>query len=74
MVTSKYYYINDVPVQIRYLPSGDIAVWHPVNIGISNIIESICRNRGRWDRQYNNWIVFKQYKFQVILDIERRGN
>jgi hypothetical protein len=74
MVISKYYYINNVPVQIRFLPSGDIAIWHPCNKEIAYIIDGVCRNRGRWNSHYNNWIVFSQFKHKVISDIKSRGS
>lgn len=73
MIKIETYYIQKVTVQIRFLPSGDIAIWHPCNPSLANIIDGICRNRGRWDRHYNNWIVFSQFKFRVINDIKSRG-
>jgi len=60
------YHINNVPVYIRNLPSGDIAVWHPIHEYVGHVVESICRHRGRWNSQYNNWIVFSNFKYQVL--------
>jgi hypothetical protein len=60
------YYINDVPIYVRKLPSGDIAVWHPINEQVGKIIESFCRNQGRWNSHYNNWIVYSQFKYRVL--------
>ena len=73
MIKIDTYYIQHISVQIRHLPSGDIAIWHPFNLFLADIIDSICRNRGRWDRQYNNWIVFSQFKFGVISEIKSKG-
>lgn len=74
MIVSKYYYINDIPIQIRYLPSGDIAIWHPFNIEIAEIISSFCRGYGHWEGQYKNWIVFAAFKESVITAIENRSD
>ncbi|NOS97993.1 MAG: hypothetical protein HOP25_05925 [Methylotenera sp.] len=63
------YHINNVPVYVRNLPSGDIAVWHPINEQVGKVVESICRNHGRWHSRYNNWIVFSKYKYLVLNDL-----
>jgi len=73
MVICKYYYINHVPVQIRHLPSGDIAVWHPFNAEIAEIVSGFCRGYGYWDSNYNNWVIFAGFKHTVICLIERRS-
>ncbi|HPV31909.1 MAG TPA: hypothetical protein PLW03_03830 [Methylotenera sp.] len=63
------YHINNVPVYVRKLPSGDIAVWHPINEEVGKVVEYICRNHGRWNSQYNNWIIFSKYKYRVLNDL-----
>lgn len=35
-------------VETRELPSGDMAVWHPMSSGLRDIVEPICRRRGHW--------------------------
>ncbi|AWI78872.1 hypothetical protein CEW87_05570 [Parazoarcus communis] len=64
-------HIHGVPIHLRPLPSGDMAVWHPCNDPIRAIVEPICRNRGRWEGQYQNWIVFHQ--FRAIVSDELRA-
>jgi hypothetical protein len=51
------FHVLGVPVFTRILPSGDIAVWHPYNSAIREVVEPICRERGYWQSRYNNWIV-----------------
>lgn len=69
------YHIMNIPIHVRKLPSGDIAIWHPYNEQARLIVETICRNRGRWNGQYNNWIVFSIYKQQVLIALENaKGN
>lgn len=51
------FHVLGVPVFTRSLPSGDMAVWHPYNEAIRNVVEPICRERGYWQSRYNNWIV-----------------
>lgn len=46
-----------VPVFTRCLPSGDMAVWHPYNSAVREVVEPICRDKGYWQSRYNNWIV-----------------
>lgn len=70
MLNSETVYFNNVPVQIRYLPSGDVAVWHPINKQTADFIDQICRGCGRWDGRYNNWIVFSQFKTAIINKIK----
>lgn len=38
--------IRGVLIEIRPLPSGDMAVWHPCNENIRAIIVPICRACG----------------------------
>jgi hypothetical protein len=60
-------------VKTRELASGDITVWHPVNEALREIVEPICRNRGHWKAEYNNWIVFRQFSDSVLADLEAQG-
>ena len=62
----RIYHIMNVPIHVRKLPSGDIAIWHPYHKQTRSIGETICRNRGHWNDQYNNWIVFSGHKQQVL--------
>lgn len=60
-------------VEARELPSGDLAVWHPVNAGIRDIVQPICRGRGYWNAEFKNWIVFRQFAGTVLSDLETQG-
>lgn len=60
-------------VETRELPSGDIAVWHPMSEDIRGIVEPICRGRGHWKAEFNNWIVFRQFAGAVLADLESQG-
>jgi len=61
--------INGVPVWIRPLAHGDIAVWHPFNLVTRRVVKAACRGRGRWSGQYNNWIVFRQFANLVLSEL-----
>ena len=61
--------IEGVPVSLRPLPSGDLAVWHPCNERVRARVEPICRDRGRWETRYNNWIIFRQFRAQVVHEL-----
>lgn len=58
--------IQGVPVFARSLPSGDMAVWHPFNDAIREIVEPLCRDKGYWQPRYNNWIVLAGYAELVL--------
>jgi hypothetical protein len=68
------YYINNIPVYIRDLPSGDIAVWHPYDIALGKVIYQICFGKGYWNTKYKNWLIFSGFANVVIGDIEARGS
>jgi hypothetical protein len=60
-------------VKTRELQSGDIAVWHEMSAGLRDIVEPICRGRGHWNAEFNNWIVFQQFAHAVLADLETQG-
>jgi len=60
-------------VETRDLPSGDMAVWHPMSIALRDIVEPICKGRGHWKAEFNNWIVFRQFVSAVLADLEAQG-
>ena len=67
------YHIRNVPVYVRNLQSGDVAIWHPFNESARIVVEGICRNHGHWDGRYNNWIVFANYKHRVMEAFDSAG-
>ena len=66
MYETSQFYIRGVPVRVRTLLSGDIAVWHPYHEQVRSIVEPICRGRGHWQSCYRNWIVFRYFSAVVI--------
>ncbi|MHB1099635.1 MAG: hypothetical protein ACYCZR_08780 [Burkholderiales bacterium] len=50
--------IRGTPVVARKLPFENVAVWHPYDPGVREVVEGACRGRGRWNKKYRNWIVF----------------
>lgn len=58
--------IGGVKVLAKPLPYANVKVWHPVNQRAREIVEPICRNRGRWHGGYNNWIVFDRHWPEVL--------
>lgn len=65
--------IGGVPIFVADLPSGDMKVWHPYNERIRQIVEPICRGRGRWNSYYRNWIVFAPFKPVVMSELRKAG-
>jgi hypothetical protein len=62
------------PVYWRSLPSGDVAIWHPYNPYVRSIIEPLCRGRGYWRSEHNNWIVFFRFRDEVLAEIAAAGD
>lgn len=58
--------IRGIPVYVGSLPSGDLKIWHPHNDQVRAIVEPLCRGRGYWNPDYNNWIIRQQCKDSVI--------
>lgn len=68
------FHIYGVPVFSRVLPSGDLAIWHPYNSHVREIVEPICRQRGYWRPGHNNWIVFQQFREIVLAELRSAGD
>lgn len=66
--------IRGIVIHIRPLPSGDLAVWHPCNEDVREVVEPICRNRGHWKAEYNNWIIFRQFEDVVCAELAAAAN
>lgn len=56
-------------IETGLLPSGDMKVWHHFNERLRSIVEGVCRGRGYWNPEYNNWIVKARFVESVLADI-----
>ncbi len=65
--------VYGVTVRVRELPINNIVVFHSLCEPVRELIEPICRGRGYWSAQYNNWIVFEQFKGVVLDELARVG-
>jgi hypothetical protein len=65
--------LNSIPVYVRSLPSGDVAVWHPFNAEAQAVVEPICRGCGYWNPTFKNWVVRASSKEQVLSELSRVG-
>lgn len=63
--------ILGVRVYARNLPINNMSVSHRYNEAVRNIVEPICRGRGRWDAGYKNWIIFDQFREVVLEELAR---
>jgi len=57
-------------VELRSLRSGDLAVYHGPAEHVRALVEPICRNRGHCNSEYNNWIVFRQFRAAAVSELE----
>ncbi len=53
--------IRGSTVVARKLPICNVSVWHHINPAVRAVVEQACRGRGKWDPQYNNWVVFDHF-------------
>lgn len=44
-----------------------------MSAGLRDIVERICRGRGHWKAEFDNWIVFPQFADTVLADLETQG-
>lgn len=61
--------VMGVTVHVRELPINNIAVFHPICEPVRELVEPICRGRGFWSSQYNNWVVFDRFKGIVLSEL-----
>jgi uncharacterized membrane protein len=73
MPSSNTLLIAGLPVYIRPLPSGDLVVWHPYNDQLRKIVEPLCRTKGHWQPDYNNWVIWRHYRETVIAALRAIG-
>ncbi|GAB2886315.1 hypothetical protein GCM10027046_13310 [Uliginosibacterium flavum] len=67
------FFINSIPIHVRSLPSGDLAVWHPFNAEIQAVVEPICRGCGYWNPAFKNWVVRAACKHRVLAALSHVG-
>ncbi|KJK22605.1 hypothetical protein UB46_21045 [Burkholderiaceae bacterium 16] len=60
-----------VTVRVRELPRNNIAIYHQICEPVRELVEPICRGRGFWSAQFNNWVVFEQFKGLVLEELGR---
>lgn len=53
-------------VWVKELPFGNVRVFHRFDDQARRVVEPICRDRGYWNGQYKNWIVFDQFKLELL--------
>ena len=61
-------------VTLRWLTSGDLAVYHRPAEHVRALVEPVCRNRGHWNSEYNNWIVFRHFRAAVVSELEAEAD
>jgi hypothetical protein len=74
MLETHVLHIAGERVTLRWLASGDLAVYHRPAEHVRALVEPICRNRGHWNSEYNNWIVFRQFRAAVVSELEAEAD
>jgi len=58
--------------RVTRFSSGDHSIWHPSHATtVRKIVQKICTGRGYWNRQYQNWVVFRPFIQQVFEELAR---
>jgi hypothetical protein len=65
--------IGQTWIWVKEFQSGDLRVFHRYDQRVREIVEPMCRRRGYWNAQYKNWIVFKQFKAELLELLGRQG-
>jgi hypothetical protein len=65
--------IGQTWIWVKEFQSGDVRVFHRYDQRVREIVEPMCRRRGYWNGQYKNWIVFKQFKEELLELLGRQG-
>ena len=65
--------IGQTWIWVKEFQSGDLRVFHRYDQRVREIVEPMCRRRGYWNAQYKNWIVFKQFKAELLELLSRQG-
>ncbi|PWF49399.1 hypothetical protein [Massilia glaciei] len=60
-------------VWVKELPFGNVRVFHRFDDQARRIVEPICRNRGYWNSQYKNWIVFDHFKLELLQQLSSQA-
>ena len=60
-----------VTVRARESPRNNIAIYHPICEPVRELVEPICSGREFWSPEYNNWVVFEQFKGLVLEELGR---
>jgi len=66
--------IGQTWIWVKEFQSGDLRVFHRYDQGVRQVIEPMCRTRGYWNAQYKNWIVFKQFKAELLEQLGKQGH
>jgi hypothetical protein len=66
--------IGQTWIWVREFQSGDLRVFHRYDQRVREVIEPMCRKRGYWNAKYKNWIVFKQFKPELLDLLGRQGH
>ena len=65
--------IGQTWIWVKEFQSGDLRVFHRYDQRVREVVEPMCRRRGYWNAQYKNWIVFKQFKAELLELLGRQG-
>lgn len=65
--------VGNVWIWVKRLPFGNYKVYHRYDETTRRIVEPICRHRGYWHPGYNNWIVFEQFRDEVLDELSQKA-
>lgn len=60
-------------VWVKKLPYANIKVFHAPNSYLRSIVEPLCRNKGYWQSKYKCWVVFDQFKDDILKRLTEAG-
>lgn len=58
-------------IQIGRLPRGDMTVMHTGSGLVFEVVRASCnKERGYWNPDHKNWIIFSQFAEQVLAEFD----
>lgn len=60
-------------VWVKKLPIVNFKVFHRPNDYLRHIVQPICQNKGYWNPKFNCWVVFDQFREEVLSKLSVFG-
>lgn len=60
-------------VWVKKLPYGNIKIFHRPSDYLRSIVQPLCQHKGFWNKKFNCWVVFDQFKDDILKRLSGAG-